>query len=80
MPKRLNLSTIAATHGFSDGFQVLLFPILPMVMKELGLSNLQTGAIVSAQGIAVFFMLMPFSMLSDYLGRRKTILAGIVQG
>lgn len=73
--QRLNLSTIAATHGFSDGFQVLLFPILPMIMKELGLSNLQTGAIVSAQGIAVFLMLMPSSMLSDYLGRRKTILA-----
>ena len=73
--QRLNLSTIAAAHGFSDGFQVLLFPILPLIMKELGLSNLQTGAIVSAQGIAVFLMLMPFSMLSDYLGRRKSILA-----
>ncbi|MBW1963522.1 MAG: MFS transporter [Deltaproteobacteria bacterium] len=72
--QRLNLSTIAAAHGFNDGFQVLLVPILPMVMRELKLSNLQTGAIVSVQGIAVFLMLMPSSMFSDYLGRRKPIL------
>ncbi|MBW2147719.1 MAG: MFS transporter [Deltaproteobacteria bacterium] len=71
----MNLSSIAAAHGFSDGFHYVLIPVLPMIMKELGLSILQTGMIISAQGLAVFIMLMPASILSDYLGKRKAILA-----
>ena len=84
MPKKswsrtLNLSSIAAAHGFSDGFHYILIPILPLIMKELGLSILQTGMIVSVQGLAVFMALMPASMLSDYLGKRKAILtAGLI--
>ncbi|MEW6670183.1 MAG: MFS transporter [Thermodesulfobacteriota bacterium] len=75
----LNLVSISAAHGFSDGFNYILVPVLPMIMKGLGLSILQTGMIVSAQGLAVFLMLMPASLLSDYLGRRKVILtAGLL--
>jgi len=70
----LNLVSIATAHGFSDGFHYVLVPVLPLIMQELGLSILQTGMIVSAQGLAVFLMLMPASILSDYLGRRKVIL------
>ena len=71
----LNLSSISAAHGFSDGFNYVLIPVLPMIMEELGLSILQTGMIVSAFGLAIFIMLMPASILSDYLGRRKAVLA-----
>ncbi|MDF1594227.1 MAG: MFS transporter [Desulfobacterales bacterium] len=84
MPKEritqgLNLVSIATAHGFSDGFHYVLVPVLPLIMQELGLSILQTGMIVSAQGLAIFLMLMPASILSDYLGRRKVILtAGLI--
>jgi MFS family permease len=71
----LKLVSIATAHGFSDGFHSVLVPVLPLIMQELGLSILQTGMIVSAQGLAVFLMLMPASILSDYLGRRKVILS-----
>lgn len=75
----LNLISIATAHGFSDGFNYLLIPILPMLMQELDLSILQTGMIVSSQGLAVFLMLLPASFLSDYLGKRKIILsAGLI--
>lgn len=77
--QRLNLISIATAHGFSDGFHYVLVPILPLIIKDLGLSILQAGMIVSAQGLAVFLMLMPASMLSDYLGKRKFILsAGLI--
>jgi len=75
LTQRLTLVSIATAHGFSDGFHYVLVPVLPMIMQELGLSILQTGMIVSAQGLAVFLMLMPASILSDYLGRRKVILS-----
>jgi len=71
----LNLTSIAAAHGFSDGFNYVLIPVLPIIMKELNLSILQTGMIVSAAGLSVFMMQMPASILSDYLGKRKGILA-----
>ena len=71
----LNLTSIAAAHGFSDGFNYVLIPVLPIIMKELNLSILQTGMIVSAAGLSIFMMQMPASILSDYLGKRKTILA-----
>jgi len=71
----LSLTSIAAAHGFSDGFNYVLIPVLPIIMRELNLSILQTGMIISAAGLSVFMMQMPASILSDYLGKRKIILA-----
>ena len=71
----LNLTSIAAAHGFSDGFNYVLIPVLPIIMGELNLSILQTGMIISAAGLSIFMMQMPASILSDYLGKRKAILA-----
>ncbi len=71
-----HLTSIAAAHGFSDGFNYLLIPVLPLIMKELDLSLLQTGMIVSAAGLSQFMMQMPASILSDYLGNRKAVLTG----
>ncbi|MBW2077833.1 MAG: MFS transporter [Deltaproteobacteria bacterium] len=70
-----HLTSIAGAHGFSDGFNYLLIPVLPLIMKELDLTILQTGMIVSAAGLSQFMMLMPASILSDYLGNRRTVLA-----
>lgn len=69
----LNLTSIAAAHGFSDGFNYVLIPVLPMIMKELDLSILQTGMIVSAAGLSLFLMQLPASIHSDFLGKRKLI-------
>ena len=71
----LSLASIAAAHGFSDGFNYVLIPVLPIIMRELNLSILQTGMIISAAGLSIFMMQMPASILSDYLGKRKIILA-----
>ncbi len=71
----LNLSSIATAHGFSDGFNYVLIPVLPIIMRELDLSILQTGMIISAAGLGIFMVQMPASILSDYLGKRKSILA-----
>lgn len=71
----LSLTSIAAAHGFSDGFNYVLIPVLPIIMGELNLSILQTGMIISAAGLSIFMMQMPASILSDYLGKRKIILA-----
>jgi ACS family hexuronate transporter-like MFS transporter len=71
----LNLASVAAAHGFSDGFNYLLIPVLPIIMKELDLSILQTGMIASAAGLSHFMMQMPASILSDYLGNRRAVLA-----
>jgi len=71
----LSLTSIAAAHGFSDGFNYVLIPVLPIIMRELNLSILQTGMIISAAGLSIFMMQMPASILSDYLGKRKIILA-----
>jgi ACS family hexuronate transporter-like MFS transporter len=69
----LNLTLIAAVHGFSDGLNYVLIPVLPMIMQELDLSILQTGMIVSAAGLGVFLIQLPSSIHSDFLGKRKLI-------
>jgi ACS family hexuronate transporter-like MFS transporter len=70
----LNLTSIAAAHGFNDGFRYVLIPVLPIIMKELDISILQTGMIVSAAGLSLFMMQLPASIHSDFLGKRKLIL------
>jgi MFS family permease len=69
----LNLTSIAVAHGFSDGFNYVLIPVLPLIMRELDLSILQTGMIVSAAGLSLFMMQLPASIHADFLGKRKLI-------
>lgn len=60
--------------GFS---QTILFAVLAPLGREIGLSEIQIGAIISASSITVFIAMPIWGRLSDTWGRRKVILIGL---
>lgn len=60
--------------GFS---QTILFAVLAPLGREIGLSEIQVGAIISASSLTVFIAMPIWGRVSDTLGRRKVILIGL---
>ncbi|MFQ5896088.1 MAG: MFS transporter, partial [Nitrospinota bacterium] len=69
-----DLGLISAAHGVSDGYTNLILPLLPLVVAEFGLDPFGAGLIVSALSFGTLLFQYPLSVLSDYTGRRRTIL------
>ncbi|ACL19897.1 MFS transporter [Desulfitobacterium hafniense] len=61
-----------------DGYDMGIYGVtLPSVMKELNLNATQTGLLASAGMFGMMFGALLFGMLSDVIGRKKTIIIGI---
>jgi len=60
--------------GFS---QTILFAVLAPLGREIGLSEIQVGAIISASSLTVFIAMPIWGRVSDTWGRRKVILIGL---
>lgn len=64
-------------HFFHHLLTAVLIPLLPFIRDGFGLSYAQSGAVVSAFSIAYGFGQLPAGWLSDRLGPRYLLLAGI---
>lgn len=73
--KKFNLLALSASHGFNSFYMFLLIPVLPLIVKEYGLSYVQAGLLVSAYSLSNSLFQFPFSFLADYTGRWRTALA-----
>lgn len=56
----------------------VLFPVMPVFAKELGLSSGDFGMVVSVVGISRLVMNVPAAWLTDRYGRRMTLVGGPV--
>ena len=69
-----DLALIGSAHGLSDGYSNLLVPVLALIVAELQLSSIKTGALLSIFSLATFLFLYPLSIAADHSGNKKTIL------
>lgn len=60
--------------GFS---QTILFAILAPLGREIGLTEVQIGAMISASSVTVFIAMPIWGRLSDSWGRKRVILIGL---
>lgn len=60
--------------GFS---QTILFAILAPLGREIGLTEIQIGAMISASSVTVFIAMPIWGRVSDTWGRKKVILIGL---
>lgn len=58
--------------------QTVVFAVLPPLGREIGLAEIQVGAIVSASSIAFFLASPLWGRLSDRRGRKVVILIGLL--
>jgi DHA1 family tetracycline resistance protein-like MFS transporter len=54
-----------------------LFLVLPAIGRRLGMTDIQTGAILSASALATMLAAPAWGYLSDRIGRRPVLLAGM---
>ena len=71
--KRTLLASVAAI-GFA---QTVLFAILAPLGREVGLVEMQIGAIISASSLTLFLVSPIWGRTSDIWGRRKVLLIGL---
>jgi MFS family permease len=60
--------------------QFILFPILPPLARELGLSEFQTGLLVTTAALMLFLASPVWGRRSDLWGRKPVLLAGMIGG
>ncbi len=80
--KKINIATIAASHGVNSFYLFFLIPILPIIAKDFGLNYVEVGLIASVYAFANGVFQLPISFLGDYFGRWRTVLviSLLVQG
>jgi MFS family permease len=58
--------------------QTAMFAVLPSIGREVGLLEIQVGAIIAASSVVFFFAGPMWGRVSDRFGRRKVFLVGLV--
>lgn len=58
--------------------QTVVFAVLPPLGREIGLAEIQVGAIVSASSIAFFLASPVWGRISDRRGRKQVLLIGLI--
>ena len=62
-----------------DGYDIGIYgPTLPSIMNELGLNTVHVGMLASIGMIGMMFGALFFGFLSDRLGRKRTVVIGII--
>lgn len=74
----LTLATIYLVAFAGYASTAWLFPVLPYYTTSLGISISDTGFIVSLYSYALAIGIIPVGMLSDRLGRRQFLVAGLI--
>lgn len=69
----LFLAVFGATMG-----QTILFPILPPLSREVGISEFQLGVLISVAAATVVLMSPPWGRASDAWNRKPVLLAGMM--
>jgi MFS family permease len=70
----LDLLLMGLSHSFSDGFTNLLVPVMPLIVVDLGITDVQVGALLSAFSLATFLFVFPTSLAADHSGRKLLVL------
>ena len=56
----------------------LLFPVLPYYAQDMGASPFEVGLILASYSYVTAIALVPFGLLSDKIGHRKMLIAGLI--
>jgi len=67
-------SIMGAAHGLNHAYLLFFTPLLKTIQEALGVDWVQLGALVSFAFIAFGLGALPAGIVSDYIGRKKTVI------
>ena len=71
---------VAAAHGVSHFYMLLLIPLFPLFKSQLGISYVQLGFVLVLSNIVSVIAQTPTGFLVDRMGSRKLLVIALVVG
>ncbi len=71
------LSLVSLGHFFSHFFIIVLPPLFPLLVEDLGVTYAALGAILMAENLATTCVQVPVGFLVDRLGARRVLIFGL---
>ena len=78
--ERLSIGLVGTAHGVSHFYQLMLYPLFPMLKTQWGISFVQLGAVLVVFNVAGVIAQTPTGILVDKIGSRKLLIAALLIG
>lgn len=78
--ERLSIGLVGTAHGVSHFYQLMLYPLFPMLAAQWGVSFVQLGAVLVVYNVAGVIAQTPTGILVDKIGSRKLLVAALLIG
>ena len=69
---------ISVAHGINEFFSIVIPPIIPLLVADLGISYGQAGFLVTIFFIMYSLFQLPAGILADWIGKRRIMLVGLL--
>lgn len=71
------VGTVSVGHGAHEFFSIVIPPVIPLVVADLGMTYAEAGLLLSAFFVMFSLFQLPAGMLADRLGKRRLLLLGL---
>ncbi|MES3518507.1 MAG: MFS transporter [Natronomonas sp.] len=68
---------VTAGHGVNEFFSIVIPPIIPLLVSDLGITYGQAGFLVTVFFIMYSLFQLPAGILADWLGKRRMMVVGL---
>lgn len=69
---------ISVGHGINEFFSIVIPPIIPLLVADLGISYGQAGFLVTIFFIMYSLFQLPAGILADWIGKRRIMVVGLL--
>ena len=69
---------ISASHGINEFFSIVIPPIIPLLVADLGITYGQAGFLVTIFFVMYSLFQLPAGVLADWIGKRRIMFAGLL--
>lgn len=70
------IGSVSIGHGVNEFFSVVIPPVIPLLITDLGISYAQSGLLLTTFFIMYSIFQLPVGMLSDWVGKKRLLIAG----
>jgi MFS transporter, FSR family, fosmidomycin resistance protein len=70
------VSSVSLGHGVNEFFSVIIPPIIPLLVSDLGISYAQAGFLLTVFFLMYSVFQLPAGLLADRIGKKRLLVAG----
>lgn len=71
------VGSVSLGHGVNEFFSIVIPPVIPLLVTELGISYAQAGLLLTVFFIMYSIFQLPAGIIADHIGKARLIIAGL---